>query len=181
MVREEWKRLLHNPLLIVVVAAIILIPSIYAGFFLASMWDPYGELDKLPVAVVNLDKGAEYNGEDLEIGNDLVDKLKEDGSLDFAFVDQSEAEQGLRDGKYYMVVTIPEDFSYKASTVTTSDPEKMQLLYETNPATNYVAMKLSESAMTKIEMSLDQKVSCSTRSVKFLTACTMRQTELTSS
>ncbi len=159
MVREEWKRLLHNPILIVVIAAIILIPSIYAGFFLASMWDPYGELDKLPVAIVNLDDGAVYNGKELDIGNELVENLKEDGSLDFRFVGKDEAEAGLRDGTYYMVVTIPEDFSYRASTVTADDPEKMQLLYETNPATNYVAMKLSESAMTKIEMSLQQKVS----------------------
>jgi putative membrane protein len=159
MVREEWKRLIRNPLLILVIAAIILIPSIYAGFFLASMWDPYGELDKLPVAVVNLDTGAEYNGKVLDIGNELVENLKEDGSLDFRFVDSTEAESGLRDGRYYMVVTIPEDFSYRASTVTDEDPEKMELLYETNPATNYVAMKLSESAMTKIEMSLQQKVS----------------------
>ncbi len=159
MVRNEWKRLLHNPLLIVVIAAIVLIPSIYAGFFLASMWDPYGELDKLPVAVVNLDRGAVYDGKELQIGQDLADNLREDGSLNFTFTDEASAEQGLRDGSYYMVVIIPEDFSYKASTVTTSSPEKMELIYETNPATNYVAMKLSESAMTKIEMSLQQKIS----------------------
>ena len=159
MIKEEWKRLAHNPLLIVVIAAIVLIPSIYAGFFLASMWDPYGELDKLPVAVVNLDSGSEYNGSELHIGDDLVENLEEDASLDFRFVDPEEAEKGLRDGKYYMVVTIPEDFSYRASTATDADPEKMELLYETNPATNYIAMKLSESAMTKIEMSLEQKVS----------------------
>ncbi len=159
MIRKEWQRLLKNPVLIVVVAAIILIPSIYAGLFLASMWDPYGELDKLPVAVINLDKGAEYDGKEITIGDDLVDNLKKDGSLDFNFVEADEAEKGLRDGKYYMVVTIPEDFSYRATTVVDSDPEKMELMYETNPATNYIAMKLSETAMTKIEMGLQNKVS----------------------
>ena len=55
MIKKEWQRLIHNPLLLIVLAAIIMIPSIYAGLFLASMWDPYGELDKLPVAVVNKD------------------------------------------------------------------------------------------------------------------------------
>ena len=159
LVRNEWKKLLTNPILIVVIAAIILIPSIYAGLFLASMWDPYGELDKLPVAVVNLDQGAVYDGRVLEIGNELVENLQEDGSLNFHAVDKNEAEAGLRDGTYYMVVTIPEDFSYNAATVTSDNPEKMELYYETNPATNYVAMKLSESAMTKIEMSLQQKIS----------------------
>ena len=158
MVKKEWKRLLSNPILIVVLFAIILIPSIYAGFFLASMWDPYGELDKLPVAVVNLDKPIEFNGSTLSVGDDLVENLKEDMSLDFCFVDKDEAESGLRDGKYYMVVTIPEDFSANASTVMDAEPQKMVLDYETNPATNYVAMKLSESAMVKLQLSLQEKV-----------------------
>ena len=150
MIKKEWQRLLHNPLLIVVLAAIILIPSIYAGFFLASMWDPYGELDKLPVAVVNKDVAVMYDGEEIAIGDELVKNLKEDASLNYSFVDDETAQQGLRNGDYYMVITIPEDFSYNATTVLDDNPEKMQLQYETDPATNYVAMKLSESAMTKI-------------------------------
>lgn len=158
MIKQEWKRLIHNPILVIVLLAIVLIPSIYAGFFLASMWDPYGELDKLPVAVVNLDKACTYEGRELKIGEELVDKLKEDKSLDFRFVDRDEAEKGLRDASYYMVVTIPEDFSKNASSVMDADPQKMHLKYETNPATNYVAMKLSESAMTKIQLSLQEKV-----------------------
>lgn len=159
MVKNEWKKLLTNPLLIVVIAAIILIPSIYAGLFLASMWDPYGELDKLPVAIVNLDQGAVYEGKELKIGDELVENLREDGSLNFSVTDRNEALTGLKEGRYYMVVTIPEDFSSDAVTVTSEDPVRMELQYETNPATNYVAMKLSESAMTKIEMSLQQKIS----------------------
>ena len=158
MIKKEWQRLLHNPLLIVVLAAIILIPSIYAGFFLASMWDPYGELDKLPVAVVNKDVAVMYDGEEIAIGDELVKNLKEDASLNYSFVDDETAQQGLRNGDYYMVITIPEDFSYNATTVLDDNPEKMQLQYETDPATNYVAMKLSESAMTKIELSLERKV-----------------------
>lgn len=159
MVKNEWKNLLKNPILIIVLAAIILIPSIYAGFFLASMWDPYGELDKLPVAVVNLDQGTTYDGRDIRIGDELVSNLEEDGSLNFSFVSEDEAQQGLVSGKYYMTVTIPEDFSAKAVTAADADPQRMDLIYKTNPATNYIAMKLSESAMTKIELSLQQKIS----------------------
>lgn len=158
MIKKEWQRLIHNPLLIVVLMAIILIPSIYAGLFLASMWDPYGELDKLPVAVVNKDKPVIYDGEEISIGNDLVKNLKEDASLDYHFVDEATAQTGLKNGDYYMIITIPEDFSHNATTVLDDNPSKMNLQYETNPATNYVAMKLSESAMTKMELSLERKV-----------------------
>ena len=158
MIKKEWQRLIHNPLLIIVLAAIILIPSIYAGLFLASMWDPYGELDKLPVAVVNKDVPVVYEGETINIGEELVKNLQEDGSLDFHFVGDTEAHEGLKNGNYYMVITIPEDFSHNATTVLDDNPSKMDLMYETDPATNYVAMKLSESAMTKIELSLERKV-----------------------
>ncbi|MBO4425643.1 MAG: YhgE/Pip family protein, partial [Clostridiales bacterium] len=158
MIKKEWQRLIHNPLLVVVLMAIILIPSIYAGFFLASMWDPYGELDKLPVAVVNKDQPVMYDGEEIAIGDELVKNLKEDESLNYAFVDETTAQEGLKNGDYYMVITIPEDFSHNATTVLDDNPSKMELQYETNPATNYVAMKLSESAMTKMELSLERKV-----------------------
>lgn len=159
MIKQEWKRLFKNPILLLVLIVIMSIPAMYAGLFLSSMWDPYGDLDKLPVAVVNLDKEVEFKDGTLNVGETLVDNLKENGSLDFHFVNQQDAENGLKDGTYYMVITIPEDFSYKASTAVDYQPEKMQLLYKTNPATNYVATKLSQSAMNKIELSLQESVS----------------------
>ena len=92
MIKREWKSLLKNKILIVVLIAIIAIPFIYAGLFLKSMWDPYGNLNKLPVAVVNEDRPVEYEGNTLSIGDDLTDALKENDSLDFHFVDRSEAQ-----------------------------------------------------------------------------------------
>ena len=76
MIKNEWKSLLRNKLMLVVVIAIIVIPIIYAGLFLKSMWDPYGNVDSLPVAVVNEDKPVEYNGKTLSIGKDMTDELK---------------------------------------------------------------------------------------------------------
>jgi putative membrane protein len=158
MVRQEWKRLFHNKILLVVVLAVIAIPTIYTTLFLGSMWDPYGNVDRLPVAVVNEDRGAEYGETTLQIGQEMVKELKEDGSLDFHFVDASAAEKGLQDGSYYMVVTIPENFSACAATLTEEKPQKMELLYETNPGTNYIASKLSETAMKEMESTLREEV-----------------------
>ena len=158
MIKSEWKNLFKNPILVVVMVAILMIPTIYAGLFLGSMWDPYGELDQLPVAVVNLDQPVEYDGKTLEIGNDLVETMKEDMTLDFNFTSEEDAKTGLKNGTYYMVVTIPEGFSEAASSVTEKNPEIMQLMYETNPGTNYVASKLGESAMVKMEASIQKSV-----------------------
>ena len=76
MVRQEWKKLFHNKILLLVVIAVIAIPSIYTTLFLGSMWDPYGKADKLPVAVVNQDQAAYYEGKEMKIGEEITEKLK---------------------------------------------------------------------------------------------------------
>lgn len=158
MVKQEWKSLWRNPILIIVLVFIIAIPAIYTTLFLGSMWDPYGKLDNLPVAVVNLDEPVEYEGETLNVGQKLVDKLKEDGSLCFNFTDTEQAERGLENGTYYMVITVPKNFSENATTLTDATPKKMELDYKTNPGTNYIAMKMSETALEKIKTSVAQEV-----------------------
>ena len=154
MLKKEWKSLLHNKLLLVVVVAVIVIPTIYTTLFLGSMWDPYGNLDKLPVAVVNKDQPVVYEGKKLQVGEELTDKLKEEESLCFNFVEDEVAEQGLKNGTYYMVITIPEDFSENAATLMDDKPKKMELRYETNPGTNYIASKMGETAMEKVKNSV---------------------------
>lgn len=158
MVRNEWKRLLHNPILVVVLIAIIAIPTIYTTLFLGSMWDPYGKLDQLPVAVVNQDQAVDYDGTELKVGENLLDNLKENRSLDFDFVDAKEAQDGLEAGDYYMVITIPEDFSKNASTLMDEKPVQMTLQYKTNPGKNYIAAKMSESALEKIKNAVSAEV-----------------------
>lgn len=158
MVKQEWKSLWRNPILIIVLVFIIAIPAIYTTLFLGSMWDPYGKLDNLPVAVVNLDEPVEYEGETLNVGKNLVDKLKDDGSLCFNFTDADQAERGLKNGTYYMVITVPKNFSENATTLMDTVPKKMELDYKTNPGTNYIAMKMSETALEKIKTSVAQEV-----------------------
>ena len=150
MIKNEWKSLLKNKILLIVLIAIIAIPFIYAGLFLKSMWDPYGNLDKLPVAVVNEDRPVEYEGSTLCIGDDLTEALKDNDSLDFHFMDSARAQEGLENGTWYMVITIPEDFSRSAATLLDDEPQKMELKYATNPGTNYIASKMSETALLRI-------------------------------
>lgn len=158
MIRQEWKKLFQNKILLIVTLAVIIIPTIYTTLFLGSMWDPYGNTDHLPVAVVNKDQPVSYQGKTLNIGKELAEQLTEDGSLDFHFVDSEAARRGLEDGTYYMVITIPENFSANAATLTDAKPEQMELSYDTNPGTNYIASKMSETAMNKIQSSVREEV-----------------------
>lgn len=158
MIKQEWKNILKNHWIQIVLVALILIPSIYTVVFLGSMWDPYGNSGDLPVAVVNKDKAVEYNDKKLDVGDQLVSKLKDNESLDFHFVNSKEANKGLKDGDYYMVITIPSNFSKNATTLLDKNPKKMVLNYTTNPGTNYVASKMDDSAIAKIKAEVSASV-----------------------
>ena len=158
MLKREWQKILKNPWMIIILIAIITIPAIYTSVFLGSMWDPYGDADQLPVAIVNHDKKVKYEGKTLQVGDDLVKNLKDSGSLDFRFVSDKKAKEGLESGEYYMIISIPEDFSKNATTLMDKNPKQMKLTYKTNPGTNYVASKMDDSAIAKIEKSVREKV-----------------------
>lgn len=158
MLKNEWKKLFQSKFMVVVMIAIMLIPTIYTAIFVGAMWDPYGRVENLPVAVVNQDKPVTYNEKELNVGEELVKNLKENNSLGFNFVDADEAARGLSKGEYYMVITIPEDFSKNATTLTEDHSKKMKLYYETNPGENYIASKMSETAVKEIQTNIREKI-----------------------
>ena len=155
---KEWKAILKKPTFIIVMIGISLIPALYNIIFLSSMWDPYGQLSDLPVAVVNNDKEASYNGNSMSIGKDMVSNLKENKTLDFHFVDEDEGKKGLEDGDYYMVVTLPSDLSEKAVSILTNHPEQMQIDYQTSSGHSFIASKMSDSAMTQLKQNVSTNV-----------------------
>lgn len=155
---KEWKAIFKKPTFIIVMIGISLIPALYNIIFLSSMWDPYGQVSDLPVAVVNNDKDASYNGNSMSIGKDMVSNLKENKTLDFHFVDEEEGKKGLENGDYYMVVTLPSDLSEKAASILTDHPEQMQIDYQTSSGHSFIASKMSDSAMTQLKQSVSTNV-----------------------
>ena len=155
---KEWKAIFKKPNFIIVMIGISLIPALYNIIFLSSMWDPYGQVSDLPVAVVNNDKEASYNGNSMSIGKDMVSNLEQNKSLDFHFVDEDEGKKGLEDGDYYMVVTLPSDLSEKAASILTDHPEQMQIDYQTSSGHSFIASKMSDSAMTQLKQNVSTNV-----------------------
>ena len=155
---KEWKAIFKKPTFIIVMIGVSLIPALYNIIFLSSMWDPYGQVSDLPVAVVNNDKEASYNGNTMSIGKDMVSNLEQNKSLDFHFVDEEEGKKGLENGDYFMVVTLPSDLSEKASSILTDHPEQMQIDYQTSSGHSFIASKMSDSAMTQLKQSVSTNV-----------------------
>ncbi len=158
LIKKEAKSIWKDKKVVIAIIAVMTIPILYAGMFLWAFWDPYAYLDALPIAVVNEDEGTFYEGEQLDLGDELITKLKEEDLFDFHFVDQQIGYRGLQNEDYYVVIEIPHNFSAHATTLLDGNPEKMELLYVPNESFNFLAAQMGETAMLEIESALEEKV-----------------------
>ncbi|MDN4604272.1 YhgE/Pip domain-containing protein [Paenibacillus sp. F6_3S_P_1C] len=149
--KMEWKNIFTNRILLGTLVVLMFVPIMYSGIFLSSAWDPYGRTAELPVAVVNEDTATNYGDKTLNLGEELINQLKDNDSLQWHFVDQTKAKQGLEDGDYYMVITIPKNFSANASSVLDQKPTAMTMNYVINPGRNYFASVVSSQAAASVK------------------------------
>ncbi|UEN91947.1 YhgE/Pip domain-containing protein [Streptococcus pyogenes] len=155
---EELKTLIKNPKLMITMIGVALVPALYNLSFLGSMWDPYGRVNDLPIAVVNHDKPAKRADKSLTIGDDMVDKMSKSKDLEYHFVSAKQAQEGLKEGDYYMVITLPEDLSQRAATLLNPEPQKLTIRYQTSKGHGMVAAKMGETAMAKLKESVSQNI-----------------------
>ena len=159
MVKAEFENIAKHKILTATICAMMIIPFLYSVFFLKSVWDPYGNTGHLPVAVVNKDQSVKFQSKNFAVGDQLVDQLRENDDLDWHFVSAKKAQYGLSHKKYYMVITIPENFSKNATTVLNKKPKKMELTYKTNDSLNYIGEVISKQGATQVNASVKESVS----------------------
>lgn len=169
MIKEEFKNILQHKILIATIIGIMFIPFLYSVFFLKSVWDPYGNTQYLPVAVVNEDKTVYYQGKKFAVGSELVKELKKNNDLDWHFVSAKKAQYGLSHKKYYMVLTIPKNFSKNATTVLDKEPKKMELTYNTNDSLNYIGQVISQEGAKQIKAQIRENVTTAYANTMFTT------------
>ncbi|WP_044783516.1 YhgE/Pip domain-containing protein [Bacillus thuringiensis] len=151
LLRKEFTEIIKSKKILIPIIAVLFVPILYAGMFLWAFWDPYKQLDDLPVAVVNLDKGTVFDGKPIEVGKGLVDNLKDNTSFKWEFVSEKEAEKGMEGRKYYMLVRIPDDFSSNATTLLKDDPKPLNLEYIPNESLNFLSSQIGGTAIEKIK------------------------------
>lgn len=154
----EWKQIFTNKKVLIPIIAVVFVPLLYAGMFLWAFWDPYDYLKDLPVAVVNEDAGADYDGEKLELGKELTDKLKDNDEFEFHFVPKKDGYRDLENRKYYMLIEIPKDFSENATTLMNEKPKKLELKYVPNEAYNFLSSQIGETAAKEIRAEVAKAV-----------------------
>ncbi|MEH7389186.1 YhgE/Pip domain-containing protein [Bacillus sp. JJ1503] len=156
--KKELSSIVRNKKVLIPIIAVLFIPVLYSGMFLWAFLDPYAKLADLPVAVVNEDKGADFDGKELQLGKELVNKLKESKDFDYHFVEKEDAYKDLKNQKYYMLIEIPKDFSENATTLLDENPEKLKLHYVPNESYNFLFSQIGGTAVEKIKISLSEKI-----------------------
>ena len=142
----------------VIFIVVMLIPIIYSFFYLKSYWDPYGNLNDMKIAMVNLDKGDSEGNQ----GQKVIDKLKEKNVVDICEVDESDAEEGLKNQKYYAVITIPENFTKDLKSTGEVDKRVVQIKYVPNQKMNYLASQIINRIVLETENQIKSEVSSKT-------------------
>ncbi|MBL4937579.1 YhgE/Pip domain-containing protein [Clostridium sp. YIM B02515] len=156
---RDISSIFKNRFIRVSVIAIIVVPLLYSLLYLYAFWDPYNRLQDLPVAVVNMDKGATKDGEPVNYGKDLVDKLKDNNKIGWRFVSKEEAEKGLKDKKgYYAMFVVPEDFSTKVISAKDGKPQEPSILYSSNDKKSFLASQINGKVLVELKSELTKNI-----------------------
>ncbi|ERI95390.1 YhgE/Pip domain protein [Clostridiales bacterium oral taxon 876 str. F0540] len=156
---RDISSIFKNRFIRVSVIAIIVVPLLYSLLYLYAFWDPYNRLQDLPVAVVNMDKGATKDGEPVNYGKDLVDKLKDNNKIGWRFVSKEEAEKGLKDKKgYYAMFVVPDDFSTKVISAKDGKPQEPTILYSSNDKKSFLASQINGKVLVELKSELTKNI-----------------------
>jgi putative membrane protein len=159
MIKAEWLKILKTKKMLISVIAILFVPVLYCGMFLWAFWDPYDKLENMPIALVNEDTGAVLDGETMELGDMLIDKLIDSNQFKFEEVSTEEADKGLEDLDYYIIIKIPENFSQHATTLLEDSPEKLKIQYIPNEGYNFISAQIGDTAIGRVQAEVNKQVS----------------------
>ncbi|MGE6489019.1 YhgE/Pip family protein [Paenisporosarcina sp. NPDC076898] len=158
MIKQEFLNIVKNRKLLIPILAVLFIPVLYAGMFLWAFWDPYEQLNELPVAIVNEDAGAELDGEHITVGKDVTEKLVDSQQFHFVEVSKKQGEEALKNQDYYMVIEIPSNFSQHATTLLDEQPEKLMIEYKPNEGFNFLSAQIGDTAVERIRAEVNKQV-----------------------
>lgn len=158
ILKWDLSRIRGSVVALIVAVGLVIVPTLYAWFNIAGSWDPYGNTGNLKVAVANSDDGymSDLIPVRVNIGDTVVSALRENDQLDWRFVSESDAVEGVRSGEYYAAVVIPENFSSRMMTVFSSDAEHAEIVYYENQKANAIAPRVTDKAASTVRQQIDE-------------------------
>lgn len=158
ILKRDLSRIRGSVVALIVAVGLVIVPTLYAWFNIAGSWDPYGNTGNLKVAVANSDNGymSDLIPVRVNIGDTVVSALRENDQLDWRFVSESDAVEGVCSGEYYAAVVIPENFSSRMMTVFSSDAEHAEIVYYENQKANAIAPRVTDKAASTVRQQIDE-------------------------
>lgn len=158
ILKRDLSRIRGSVVALIVAVGLVIVPTLYAWFNIAGSWDPYGNTGNLKVAVANSDNGymSDLIPVRVNIGDTVVSALRENDQLDWRFVSESDAVEGVRSGEYYAAVVIPENFSSRMMTVFSSDAKHAEIVYYENQKANAIAPRVTDKAASTVRQQIDE-------------------------
>lgn len=154
ILKDAFKTEFNKPLTYAALIAIPLIVACFALLYFGTFMDPYDRMKELPIAVINQDTGATLNGEERNLGDELVESITSNDDAKWIIEDESLLDQGLENTDYFLAIVIPENFSEHVAAGETKEPEQANILFFKNARKNYMLTSLS----SRIESALKEKV-----------------------
>lgn len=156
---RDLRRLIHSPAAMLVMAGVAILPSLYAWFNIAANIDPYANTSAIQIAVANNDQDASTNDLTINAGDQIMENLKENDQLGWVFTSEEKAVDGVRSGKYYAAIVIPEDFSDSLLSVLSGTLETPELNYYINEKVNAIAPKITDTGASTIQTQINDTFS----------------------
>lgn len=154
----DLKRYSRGTMPRVALATIIVLPLLYGAMYLWAFWNPFAAVDKIPVALVNEDRGASAMGQQVRAGDQVADALVKSGQLDLHQTSASQAGKGVSNGTYYFSITLPADFSAAVVSPAGPHPQKAHIKFRFNDANNYLASVMGQNAAREVLNQVGAKV-----------------------
>ncbi|WP_294182420.1 YhgE/Pip family protein [uncultured Clostridium sp.] len=154
--KRDVRTVIRNKAARTIIIGLCIMPCLYTLVNVKAIWNPYtsARLNYISIAVVNKDRSAAVENKNINVGNEIVDNLKKNHNIGWKFVNSKEADQGMRDGKYYAEIEIPENFSSDLSSIITDNPKRAQILYKADTKTSPIGTMITESAAKSLVNSI---------------------------
>ncbi|MEK5439702.1 MULTISPECIES: YhgE/Pip domain-containing protein [Paenibacillus] len=154
--RNDWRNVFKVPVAVFLIAALVVLPSVYDWFNVAAVWDPYSNTSGIKIAVTSLDEGTTVKDKSFNIGNDVMESLRNNKSLGWTFVDAEAAHNGVKRGDYYASIVIPADFSTRMTGILEGRIVKPEIEYTVNEKINAIAPKITDKGASSITTQISE-------------------------
>ena len=153
----DCRNLFKSVFAVIIAIGVCVIPALYAWLNIFSNHDPYANTGKIKMAVVSLDEGYKNEGEMQNVGDSVVEKLHDNKSLDWQFLDSMEdAVSSVEAGDMYAALIIPKDFTASMYNVFSKKLKRPKLILYQNQKKNAVANKITDTVTTTLQSSINE-------------------------